>query len=150
MGQIVSDMPCCAGQAPDETMETSVPTPPAPSAGVSSTPATQPYSAPAPQARAEPAPAPASGGSSGDAYSQESVVLLTAMGFSEADAKRGLQESGGNVEQAAAMLAAGGGSEDPKVEQIVAMGFTAQQAKDALDGYGGSVERAVDYLMNSS
>eukprot|EP00933_Yihiella_yeosuensis_P020488 TRINITY_DN16418_c0_g1_i1.p1 TRINITY_DN16418_c0_g1~~TRINITY_DN16418_c0_g1_i1.p1 ORF type:complete len:172 (+),score=46.55 TRINITY_DN16418_c0_g1_i1:99-614(+) len=170
MGAIVSDMPCCAGQAEDISTESTVPyRPPPPTQD--NLPARAPAAAtqhrqerPAAQAPPSPQSPITSGGGGGS--SANDVRQLTEMGFSEAQARDALASCNGNLESATAMLlseaasaappsggggfggSVGGGGDDPKVKQIQEMGFTVKQAQDALDGAGGDVDRALNYLLS--
>ncbi|CAE8742783.1 unnamed protein product [Polarella glacialis] len=140
MGQILSELPCCAGQAEDLSMETSV----------------------APPIRVDPAARAAQQG--GAAVNNKSLKTLTDMGFTREQATEALGASDGNVDQATAILLSAAEDspivEDPftiaappapsvdneAVQQIVQMGFTEQQAKNALDGASGNVERDVNLV----
>lgn len=80
------------------------------------------------------------------------VQALVAMGFPEDQAKVALEMAGGDVQQAAAALAQGGGGNvDPqKLQDLVAMGFPEQRARQALDSAGGNLEQATAMLLSDT
>jgi len=107
--------------------------------------------------------------SSGFTQDQAQIEQLSGLGFDGNQAMAALNASGGNLEQAVAMLVSGrvsgaipeegsppsgpggGPSVDPvKLQQLTGMGFTQDQAQRALADSGGDVEQATVMLLSAA
>mmetsp|Transcript_61308 Transcript_61308/g.145984 ORF Transcript_61308/g.145984 Transcript_61308/m.145984 type:complete len:215 (+) Transcript_61308:60-704(+) len=98
-----------------------------------------------------PPPVPAASGAR-SGRTDENVESLVAMGFPTDQARRALDRTGGNLEDAIQVLTGGGdapaGQPDEKVDQLVSMGFERQKVIMALQSCGGNVEMASAMLLS--
>lgn len=125
----------------------------------------QPVAEAPPDPEAVPQPTPQAMAESPPDEEAMKVEQLSGMGFESNQASAALNASGGNVEQALAMLLSGAIPEeesshpdpgnspgvDPlKLDQLTSMGFTRDQAMQALVDSGGDVEQATMILLSAA
>lgn len=155
MGAALSEAGCCSGEAPDASLETSVPPPPA-----SKVPA--PSAAPAASTAAAPAASTPTTATSAPAAAGSDVATLVDMGYERSAAESALEAAQGDLGKAAQILSDAGpatgteqlavpttSADDQKIAMLVGMGFDAAAAQAALDGAGGDVGRAANHLTGA-